>query len=58
MAVGRAVARIVVEVTTPQAVRAMVAMDGARGGERNVEPAMDATEALGATVVAAESLGA
>ena len=36
----------------------MVAMGGAGGGERDVEPAMDAAEALGATVVAALSLGA
>jgi hypothetical protein len=58
LAIGRAVARLVVEVTTPQAVRAMVAMGGAGGGQRDVEPAMDAAEALGATVVAALSLGA
>jgi hypothetical protein len=36
----------------------MVAMGGAGRGEWNVEPAMDATEAFGATAVAARSLGA
>jgi len=33
-------------------------MGGSGGSERDIEVAMDATEALGATVVAAHSLGA
>jgi hypothetical protein len=36
----------------------MVAMGGAGCRERDVEPAMDATEGFGATVVTARSLGA
>ena len=35
----------------------MVAMGGAGGGERDVEPAMDAAEGFGAAVVAALALG-
>src|SRR6185369_2691687 len=57
LTVGRAVARVDVEVTRPQAVRAMVAMGGAGRGERDVEPAMDAAERFGAAVVAALALG-
>jgi hypothetical protein len=57
LAVGRAVAPVVVEVTRPEAVGAMVAVGGAGRGERDVEPAMDAAEGLGAAVEAALTLG-
>ena len=56
-AVGRAIARIDVDVTRPEAVGAVVAMGGAGRGKRDVEPAMDAAKALGAAVVAAQALG-
>ena len=57
LAVRRTVARVDVEVTRPEAVRAMVAMAGAGRHERDVEPAMDAAEGFGATVMAALTLG-
>jgi hypothetical protein len=57
LAVGRPVARVDVEVTRPEAARAVVAMGGAGRGERDVEPAVDAAEGFSTTVVAALTLG-
>lgn len=45
-AVGRAVARIVVEVTRPEAVRTVISVSGARCACRDVEPAVNAAERL------------
>jgi hypothetical protein len=57
LAVGRPVARVDVEVTRPEAARAVVAMGGAGRGERDVEPAVDAAEGFSAAVVATLTLG-
>jgi hypothetical protein len=43
-AVGRAVARVDVEVARPEAVRTVVSMSGSGSVRRNVEPTVDAPE--------------
>jgi hypothetical protein len=55
-AVGCAVTRGVVDVTTPQAVRTVVPVRGAERVVGNVEPAVAAAERLGSSSIAATSM--
>jgi hypothetical protein len=57
LTIGRAISRVDVEVTGPQAVRAMVSMGSAGRGERDVKPAMDAAERFGVAIMATLTLG-